>query len=341
MKENFRAWSINIDDFHKQPTEADKLRFLLNFAVLAPSSHNSQPWRFEVEENEIKIFLEPTRRLVDSDKNYRQAYISLGCAITNIVTAANYYGFSCSVECCLDQRDEYLAARITITKSSASVVLDKNQFIFSISKRVTNRNKYEDKTPPKSFMQEIKCFSADDLEICVITDQAQKGCLADIAIAAGITAMEDKKFRLELSQYVKSNITLLSVGMPAFGMGIPILVSFVAPTLIKYLNMNRLSRKSDEALLKRHTPVFVVIATREDNPINWIKTGQVYERIALFSTHEGLTTAMWAAPIQIGEYYREFQKILQTGFRPQAFFRLGYAGRETPHSPRLTSTNWM
>ena len=110
MKSNYKPWLIQIDDFYKQSDKEDKIKFLLNFAVLAPSSHNSQPWRFETNEQEIKIFLEPARRLLYSDKNNRQAYISLGCAITNIITAADYYGFSCSINYQSDNTQKYFVA---------------------------------------------------------------------------------------------------------------------------------------------------------------------------------------------------------------------------------------
>jgi nitroreductase len=337
MKENYKAWSININDFYKQATEIDKLKFLLNFAVLAPSSHNSQPWCFEIPENTINVFLEPSRRLVHSDKNDRQAYISLGCAITNIVIAADYYGLPSTVILLPDKQNSNLAAQISFTGSVTNfqAVQSSDHLIFSIPKRVTNRNKYDSKLPPKYFLEEIKNFSADDLQIYIVTNQEQKNQLADIAISASVAAMEDKNFRHELSQYIKPNTTLSPLGMPCFGMGIPTLVSFIAPTMIKYLNMNKLSRKKDEDLLKKHTPVFVIIATHNDNQESWIKTGQLYENIALLATREGLSTAMWAAPIQIGEFYKDFQNVLNTNFRPQAFFRLGYAVQQTPHSPRL------
>jgi hypothetical protein len=39
-------WDVRETDFPIAGTSAEKLRFLLNYAVLAPSGHNSQPWLF-------------------------------------------------------------------------------------------------------------------------------------------------------------------------------------------------------------------------------------------------------------------------------------------------------
>jgi nitroreductase len=90
MKQNFAAWDVKIDDFFKLKNQGEKLRFLLNFAVLAPLSHNSQPWSFRVDGNTIKIYTDMVRSLPASDSNNRQLLISLGCALENILTAADY-----------------------------------------------------------------------------------------------------------------------------------------------------------------------------------------------------------------------------------------------------------
>ena len=65
--ENYKPWNININDFPSDGTEREKLIFLLNFAILAPSGHNSQPWNFSVSGNSISIFVDEKRSLSESD----------------------------------------------------------------------------------------------------------------------------------------------------------------------------------------------------------------------------------------------------------------------------------
>src|SRR5438105_2069360 len=98
MKENYKAWSININDYNAQKTESEKLKFLLKFGVLAPSSHNTQPWSFSIEDNSILVYMEVGRRLPIADSNDRQLFLSIGCAIENIVIAADYFGYLSNVE---------------------------------------------------------------------------------------------------------------------------------------------------------------------------------------------------------------------------------------------------
>ncbi len=54
-----------VDEAHF-PTDgllADRLRFLLRYAVLAPSSHNTQPWKFRVSGDRIDVFVDLERWL--------------------------------------------------------------------------------------------------------------------------------------------------------------------------------------------------------------------------------------------------------------------------------------
>jgi len=44
MKANYAAWGIDVNSFPQDGGIEDQLRFLIGFAILAPSGHNSQPW---------------------------------------------------------------------------------------------------------------------------------------------------------------------------------------------------------------------------------------------------------------------------------------------------------
>jgi nitroreductase len=336
MRENYRSWKVNIEDFPAHGSESDQLAFLLRFAILAPSSHNSQPWQFRVSNRAIWVFADQSRRLKNSDKDDRQLFISLGCTITNILIAADYYGLSATVTHLPEKGDPHCAARIDFSFSDAGIKTSgDHHLIFSIVNRVNNRNTYAQDLPDKKFIDEVKGWKTAALHILFISDRTMKEQLADVALAAGIFAMEDTYFRQELSHYVKSNITKSNVGMPAFGMGISTPVSLFAPNMIKFLNMNRITVKNDEMLLKKFTPTLCVISTSANKKEDWISTGEVYERIAVAACGYGLSTAVWAAPVQIGEYYKDIQNILKTEFRPQMLFRVGYADKKMEHSPRI------
>lgn len=156
MKENYRAWDIQIIDFPSSGTLEGQLNFLLRFAILAPSSHNSQPWDFRVEQNSINVFVSPDRRLVVGDSSNRLLYISIGCAIKNILIAADYYGFSPTVHYFPVANDFNHVAKIIFNEKQSTRDSEANHLIFSITKRVTNRNPYTSQPLPDDFLDFIR-----------------------------------------------------------------------------------------------------------------------------------------------------------------------------------------
>ena len=66
---------------------------LVRYATLAPSSHNTQCWKFKPGDGRISILPDRTRRCpaVDPDDHHR--YVSLGCAAENLAQAAAAGGF--------------------------------------------------------------------------------------------------------------------------------------------------------------------------------------------------------------------------------------------------------
>ncbi|MBD3386211.1 hypothetical protein GF407_14980 [candidate division KSB1 bacterium] len=63
---------------------------MIRFATMAPSGHNTQPWKFSLHENTITIFPDYKRRLAVVDPDDHALFISLGCALENlIITESN------------------------------------------------------------------------------------------------------------------------------------------------------------------------------------------------------------------------------------------------------------
>lgn len=324
MASNYDAWDVDVDSL-EMPAD------LLRLAILAPSSHNSQPWHFEITNDSIRVTLDPARRLPASDSNDRQAIISLGCAAEHIVIGAEYYGYDVKI---MDYGAETDDAIIRLSRTRESL-RDPDHLIHSIPKRVTNRAAYDDRLPDAKTLETIRALVLPSLHLHIVTSKERIARLGDIAVEAGIDAMRDNGFRKELSQYLKPNDTESSLGMPGTGFGFPMAIARIAPFLVRIANMAQLSQKQDRMLFA-HTPAIIVISTEHDTPSDWFRTGRAYARLALIATQANMSTAPWGAPIQIGEHYRRIQDALDTNWRPQFFCRLGYPTASTPHTPRLS-----
>ena len=86
------VWKIRAEDFFLNERPEDQLRFLLRYAILAPSSHNTQPWLFDVRDSEFELWVDMSRALPHSDPTGREMYLSLGCCLGNFLLAAESFG---------------------------------------------------------------------------------------------------------------------------------------------------------------------------------------------------------------------------------------------------------
>ncbi len=329
MKKNYLAWNIEYDNFFQQPLGRSRLEFLVQFAVLAPSSHNSQPWKFEVGENYIFIKPDFSKHLAVSDPENRHLYIALGCATENILVSADYYGLQTTVQYLPPERKD---SAVKIYFKPALQPLKPNQhLIFSIASRRSNRNKYTSRAPDAKFIERIGQLSSNGALVSLIQDKREKKKVANILIESRLNAFSNKAFRTEMANYKRTNFTSSPFGMPGFTLGINNLLSLVAPFLIKNFNIMKVIRKNEELLLNNHTPIFLFLNSKENNPLSWLNMGQILQKIILEAEYFGIQTAMSALPPDV----EPIQKILKTSYRPQMFLRAGYAIASAKHSPRL------
>src|SRR5581483_1825779 len=137
-------WEIAETTFPRQRTKIEKLHFCVNYAALAPSSHNSQPWLFHVLTDQIELYADLRRALPAIDPNHRELVISCGAALHNLVLALRYFGYESSVEVPAKEiapsegDHKVLLARVHV--GSSTVVSAKERDLFHmIPKRRTSR----------------------------------------------------------------------------------------------------------------------------------------------------------------------------------------------------------
>jgi len=321
-------------DILKIKSENERIKFVLDFARLAPSSHNTQPWLFSIKGRSVEIWGNKKRVLPASDSNHRQFFISLGCTLENIIVAADYCGFEYDFKIFPDDKENFLVAKIEFKNLAPQVRPEKESSIHAIQARHANRSPYLAKSVPPQFINEIKSLEAEGMKIAVIEDTDIKEGLAKIVCDATEAAFYDKGFTGELSRWIKPSLKKYRDGMPGYNIGIPWPMSFVVPLIIRYLNVARQQRKMVEEPLKQ-TPCFLVISSENDDRRSWVEAGRALESVWLKATEAGLKMSPLAAGIQIGDFQRKMREFLKSDLYPQVFSRLGYQDKATAPSPRL------
>lgn len=332
-QKNYQAWKVSLSDFQEKWRLKNKILFFLKYGILAPSTHNSQPWTFEFSEpNKITIKPNWERKLIAADPNNRNLYISLGCSLTNIRISAGYFGFGIEEE--IKKIDnEY---RIYLEFKKGKIFHDLSRLAPEISRRFSDKSIYLDKLVPKKFLNLTeKNVAKSGQKISYVLSQGSRDLIADMYLNIGSQYSADPSFRSELSKWLKQNDTRDGDGMPGFVSGLSLIQSKIGKFLIKYLPpLPKIQVKKDSEHLRRG-PVIGLISSSSNQPADYIRTGELYQEIALLSSEVGLSMTPMTALIEKTESHAGLKKIFKFSQpHPQMFFRLGYSKAGYYHTPR-------
>jgi nitroreductase len=326
-------WDINESDFPQGSKDiSEKARFFIRYAILAPNSHNTQPWKFKISDNTVKIFPDFNRALAYSDRMRRELHISLGCALANFCIAANYFGFDTSVEYYPENDLENPAITIQIVEKQLKSKIA--ELFPYITKRTSNRNPYLPKNISEDVFEDLLQLVSDerDARIDFIRDSGLKQKIISLVDESIHFAFNDTIFKDELSTWVRSNYTRRLDGMPLFGFGVPGPLSILAPFLIKHMPA-KMQSLIDKKLLV-HSAAFLIISAMDDTRESWIKTGKIYEYITLACLKYEIATSPMAGVVEYDKTGVSLQKLLDIKERPLFFARMGYATIQPPKTPR-------
>ncbi len=324
---NYEAWSVAESDFPSNVNIAEKIKFLMGYGVLAPSTHNTQPWEFHVNYNELTITSNPRVSLDQADPAGRNLQISLGCCVTNILIAASYFGLSTQCRWAKSK----IVIKFEIAKPDKSLA--------SLFRAIPKR--YSDKLPYKNMVLKenhkdnfLSSPQIDGCRVTLITDNVQKEKTAEMHAQATVSYKNNRAFFEELSQWLRPSKTQAEDGMPGFVVGLSNGQSKIFKALIRKFKptIKLLAKKDCQAIISSSSVGF--ITTQTDDPQSWFKAGRYYELLALQATTQGLAITPLAAMIENKTQRSAINKELNIAGSPQIFFRLGYSTHAPYHTPR-------
>jgi hypothetical protein len=133
-----KPWALSEADYPGAADAVERLRFLVGYAILAPSGHNTQPWLFRLADQVIELYADRTRALPVVDPDDRELVISCGSALGTLGIAARHFGHRAAVEVMPDPQDEDLLARVSLGLAEPSSDAD-DELFRAIPERRSNR----------------------------------------------------------------------------------------------------------------------------------------------------------------------------------------------------------
>ena len=324
----------------KQLISAETIkRQVIPSAILAPSAHNTQPWKFQTSTNTLEIFVDWDRHLTVSDPELRQLYVSIGCAITNADIAAKYWGSDTNITYFPQGEDkDKPVVKITFTPSEVSQHDDSqvSELFAAIEQRHTNRSDFDNKQLTDQERNQT-IYGTDQKITQLISDNKKINDLAKLSEEGTFSTLSRKDFKEELSHWVRNSWTSQHDGMPGYAMGIPAPLSLVAPIMVRVAPIHiQEAPKTKQQVATSST--LAVFSTKEDTPTSWLDAGQQLQKVWLNATSAGLAAMPVVAAVEAGDKFRhQMKKIIGTDLYPQSMLRIGHSPKNNLRStPRRT-----
>lgn len=334
MSELWDPWQISEGAFPKRGASSERLRFLLNYAVLAPSNHNAQPWLFRIVSDGIELYADRTRALPVVDPEDRELTIGCGAALFNLRIAFRNFGYEGVVQCFPDAGKPDLLARISFGDGKAATA-EEHALFESIVKRRTNRMPFRMQPIQESLLSELEAAATKEgAWFQVVLGDENRNRLADLIAEADRIQMSDGHFRRELAAWIHPSRTASHDGTPGYAIGYGGLTSYLGPLVVRTFDMGK-GQAAKDRQLATGSPVMAVLWTENDTSADWLSAGQAMMRVLLRARVDDVWASFLNQPIEVPELRTQVRDLLGKKSFPQLLLRMGY-GQDVKPTPRRT-----
>lgn len=300
-------------------------------ATMAASSHNTQPWRFEIGEDRIRILPDFDRRCSVVDPDDHHLYASLGCAAENMVVAAAAKGWEAVVEVRSSGNAHAVEVMLNPGTPVASPLAD------AISRRQCTRAAFEGRQVSADELALIeRAASGAGVSPILITERATLESVADWVAQGNTVQLRDPRWREELISWIRFNereARRSLDGLWSRTSGNPEMPRVLSRLLLPLVLTPRSQNRKDVPWITGSSGVLVFVS-EVDDVAHWVEAGRCYERFALQATALGIRNAFINPPVEVGALRSQFATWLGVGSkRPDLVVRFGY-GPEMPKSLR-------
>lgn len=307
---------------------------ILDYARLAPSVHNTQPWQFHIPNGTtIELLAAPSRFLDAGDPTSREFWISLGACLETLLMAARGLGHTPTLDMIQTESIEQPIARITI---GAEPSMRDDELLDSITRRHSHRGHFDTADIPMSLLKQCQAATAhlDGVSIEILSQPNNIRTVGQLTGHSMQLALGSPEFRQELATLVHENWSSSRVGMHGYVLNKGAVGSIWEKWSLK--NGKGIAKKAqaDEQKVAEASALFF-IATKGDVPPYWLTAGRAYMQVCCVVTRTGYAHSTIAGPVEAASFHEDIEAMLRTPHRIQAMIRVGKAAPLTRTSPRL------
>jgi nitroreductase len=304
-------------------------------ATLAPSIHNSQPWRFVVHAGRLELFADRDHRVPVVDPASRQLAISCGAALFNARVALAAAQLDVVTSLVHEPGQPDLLASITVVGVTPTVDAAAQRLAAVIGARHSNRRQFDAELVPDDVLDVVAhAAEVEGAWLQPVRDLDDRVTVATLTQHADALQSADPAYRAEVRDW--------TAGGPDRGDGLP---AAVIPHTTGHAHDDIPIRDFDmhgtgelpSATHSRLAQTMLVLGTRGDDQQDWLIAGQALGRVLLELTSAGYVASILSQVTELPGPREQLRHDLRLRGHVQLLIRAGVAeaGPATPRRPLI------
>jgi nitroreductase len=293
-------------------------RELVRYATLAANKINTQPWFFRLLEDAIVVLPDFYGRSAPSDTDGHDLFVSLGCAVENMVQAAGAFGLQASPS--FERSSGNIVGAIESAARRAPPLFD------AIPRRQSTRGAYSGRQVPAEQLRLLEAAgSASCVSALMVTEQKRLERILEYCFAKD-EHVEARQARSWIHYSYREALTTRD-GMFVKLDGYSIVPAPIARALMGVnLNVRRTAARMNWGRELHTAACVVILVSQRNDPAHWVEAGRCCQRLTLQATALGIRTAYISKPLDAPDVRGQFATEFGVGGqRPDAIIRFGYA----------------
>ncbi len=303
---------------NSDPTFAE----LVRMATLAANGHNTQPWKFGLEEAKIAILPDFERRTEVVDPDDHHLFVSLGCAAENLMIAARASGRAANLS--IESGPE---TKLEIALETGP--MNETPLYQAIPLRQSTRSEFDGQPISAPEITLLEAAAREEgVSVLIFTEASDREAVLEFVVEGNSAQMDDPAFVAELRRWIRftpDQALATHDGLFAATSGNPVVPAWIAERMFGAFFRKDGENDKYRDHIRSSSGTVVFVGDKED-PEHWIKVGRSFQRFALQSTVLGIRNAHINQPIEVGALRLEFARWLgMPGVRPDLIVRFGRA----------------
>lgn len=307
-------------------------RAAVEAAVLAPSIHNSQPWRWRLREDTLELSTDLARAVPVVDPDHRQLVVSCGAALFNAWLTLRDAGLDVAVDELPDSADITTGRLATLRAvGRRPPTEDEATLTAAITRRHTERRPFDPADLPAELTRVLRrAAEAEGCWLVALVDPDARVELSVLLARADWIETHDPAYQAELREWSRTD--------PNAPDGIPrsAVVGSEQPRQSEFpLRELDVVGEAGQRLrqLEVEHPDVLVLGTDADGPADRLRAGRALGRVLLTATAAGLATSPLGQAIDIEATRGLVRHTTGGSGAAQMILRVGYPDLSAPALP--------